>query len=132
MAYLNSVSIIGNLGHDARYSVSQTSGMKKATLSVAVTKRYRDNKGEEKENTNWFPVVAFGKLADVINQLALKKGTCVYVGGEMNFRTYDDENGNKKQVYELVASTIQVLSQKAQQVQEQTQAGVTADEDLPF
>lgn len=133
MAYLNQVSIIGNLGHSPKFG-KLPSGTSKATFSVAVTKRYKDNNGETKEQTNWFPVVAFGKLADTIERLQIHHGTCVYVGGEMNFRTTEDENGNKKFFAELMASSLQILTPRAQQAQEQAQAKreETEDDDLPF
>ena len=131
MAYLNSVSIIGNLGHDARYSVSQTTGMKKATFSVAGTERCKTN-GETVENTQWFNVVAFGKLADICEKLSLTKGTCVYVGGKMTLRVYEDSDGTKKNVAELVASTLQILTPRAQKAQEEAQGETNEDDDLPF
>lgn len=134
MAYLNIISIIGNLGHECKISVGRTNGNKKASLNVACSERYKDANGEVKENTQWFNVVAYGKLADVCERLSLQRGTCVYVGGKMTFRTYTKEDGTKKDIAELVASTIQILSPKAQQAQESAQRETeeTADDDLPF
>ena len=134
MPYLNSISIIGNLGRDVKFGKSQATGMSKATMSVACSRRYKDNNGETKEQTTWFPVVAFGKLADTIDKLQLKKGTCVYVGGEMRFRTYEKDDGTKESVAELLASSLQVLTPRAQQAMEQAQQerAESSEEDLPF
>lgn len=131
MAYLNSISIIGNLGHDAKIYVGNTNGIKKASFSVACTERYKKN-GENVENTHWFNVVAFGKLAETIEKLSLTKGTCVYVGGKMTFRVYEKEDGTKKDIAELVASTLQILTPRAQKAQEEAQGEVSDADDLPF
>lgn len=109
MAYLNRCEIIGNLGHEPKITISQATGRKKATLSVAVTERYKDANGETKENTNWFSVAIWGKLADLVEGWNLEKGTSVYVSGKINFRTTQDENGNNRYFTELVADQLQLL-----------------------
>ncbi|MBO7513764.1 MAG: single-stranded DNA-binding protein [Fibrobacter sp.] len=133
MAYLNSISIIGNLGKDANIAFS-TSGRKCAKFPVACTERYTDGNGEKKERTEWFNIVCWGSLADVMERLSVKKGTCVYVGGKMTFRTYEDNNGNKKSVAELVASSVQILNARARAEQEgeEERRAQGESEDLPF
>lgn len=107
MAYLNRTEIIGHLGKtpDVRNN-GQTS---KATFSVAVTERYK-SRGEENENTNWFNVVFWGKMAEVIDRLNVEKGTLVYVSGKMNFRQYTKESGEKVNIAELMGDGFQILS----------------------
>lgn len=140
MAYLNRSEIIGNTGKPATI-VHLQSGSTKASLSVAVTKKYRDKAGELKEQTNWFNVVAFGKLAESIEKLAIQKGACVFVAGEMNFRNYNDPDGVARSIAELSADTVQLLTPRsAQQQQAPAQnygsmgpSGNTGDDDdLPF
>lgn len=139
MAYLNRSEIIGNTGKPATI-VHLQSGSTKASLSVAVTKKYRDKNGEQKEQTNWFNVVAFGKLAENIEKLAIQKGACVFVAGEMNFRNYTDQDGNPKTIAELNADALQLLTPRTANLFSQTtpageNTNANADEDpddLPF
>lgn len=109
MAYLNKCMIIGNLGKDPTTAYN-TSGRAKCTLSVAVTERYKDSNGEPKEYTNWFNVVFWGGMADTIKRLDLKKGTSVFVSGKISFRSYQDQDGNKCYVTELLADNLQILT----------------------
>lgn len=111
MAYLNKCMIIGNLGKDPVLGYN-TSGRAKCSLSVAVTERYRDNNGEQKENTNWFNVVFWGKQAETLKNLGIQKGTCVFVAGKMTFRTYQDQDGQNRFIAELVGENLQILTPK--------------------
>ena len=109
MAYLNKCMIIGNLGKDPTIGYN-TSGRAKCSLSVAVTERYKDNNGEQKEITNWFNVVFWGGMAETIKRLDIKKGTSVFVSGKMSFRSFQDQDGQTKYVSELVADNLQILT----------------------
>ena len=143
MAYLNRSEIIGNTGKPATI-VHLQSGSTKVSLSVAVTKKYRDKNGEQKEQTNWFNVVAFGKLAETIEKLAIQKGACVFVAGEMNFRNYTDQDGNARSIAELNADSIQLLTPRnsiaagtpyasqPEQQQGEPADNFEGDDDLPF
>lgn len=134
MAYLNRTEIIGHLGKtpDVRNN-GQTS---KATLSVAVSERYRDRNGETKETTNWFTCVFFGRMAEVIERLNVEKGTLVYVSGKMNFRQYVKESGEKVNIAELMGDGFQILSARRSDGSLQPTANAPtaeAEEDeLPF
>lgn len=142
MAYLNRCEIIGNLGKDA-VVVRLQSGNTKVSLSVACSKKYTDRNGEQKEQTNWFNVVVWGKLAEAMERLAPKKGSTVYIAGEMNFRNYTDQDGVARSIAELSAETVQLLTPRNSQ-QQQQQAPVqnygamgqsgnpSDDDDLPF
>lgn len=118
MAYLNKCMIIGNLGKDPVLGYN-TSGRAKCSLSVAVTERYKDANGEQKETTNWFNVVFWGGMAETIKRLDLKKGTSVFVAGKMTFRTYQDQDGLNRFIAELVGENLQILTQR-QQIQQNT------------
>lgn len=109
MAYLNRTEIIGNTGKPATV-VTIPSGGQKALFSVAVSKKYRDKNGELKENTNWFNVVCFGKLAENVAKLNIGKGISLFVSGEMNFRNYIDQDGQQKSIAELQADAVQILT----------------------
>lgn len=134
MAYLNRTEIIGHLGKtpDVRNN-GQTS---KATLSVAVSERYRDRNGETKETTNWFTCVFFGKMAEVIDRLNVEKGTLVYVSGKMNFRQYTKESGEKVNIAELMGDGFQILSARRSdgsiQPTANAQTAEAEEDELPF
>ena len=114
MAYLNKVMLIGNIGKDPEIRMSQQSGRKCATFSLATSKRYRDNNGEQKELTTWHNIVGWGKTADIIEQLRLSKGMSLYVEGEITNRSWTDQSGAKRYVTEINISTFQILTQRNQ------------------
>ena len=134
MAYLNRTEIIGHLGHSP--IVKDNGTMKKATFSVAVAERYKDRNGETKENTNWFNVVFFGKMADVIDRMNVEHGTLVYVSGKMNFRQYVKESGEKVNIAELFGDGFQILSARRSDGSIQPTANaptaVAEEDELPF
>ena len=142
MAYLNRIEIIGNLGKDA-VVVHLQSGSTKVSLSVACSKNYADRSGDRKEQTNWFNVVVWGKLAETMERIAPKKGSTVYVAGEMNFRNYTDQDGVARSIAELSAETVQLLTPRNAQPQQQQapaqnygsmgpSGNIADDDDLPF
>lgn len=108
MAYLNRCMFIGNVGKEPQIRVTSKGG-NVASFSIAVSKRYRDNNGEQKEITNWVNCTAFGKLAGLVESL-VTRGTQVYVEGDYNVSSYTDDSGNKKSVTGINVVTLQVLS----------------------
>lgn len=108
MAYLNRCMFIGNVGRDPQIRTTGNGG-KVASFSIAVSKRYRDNNGEQKEITNWVNCTAFGKLSDVVENL-VSRGSQLYVEGEYNVSNFTDSSGNKKSVTGINVVTLQVLS----------------------
>lgn len=123
MAYLNKVMLIGNIGKDPEIRLSQSTGRKCATFSLATSKRYRDANGEQREQTTWHNIVAWGKIADTIEQLQLAKGTNLYVEGEIANRTWTDQAGAKRYVTEINISTFQILTPRNQQPNHYAQQG---------
>lgn len=107
MAGVNKVILIGNLGKDPelRYTPG---GQATASFSLATTERWNDKNGQKRERTEWHNIVAWGKLAELVNQY-LKKGRSAYVEGRINYRSWDDRDGNKKYRTEIVANQIQFL-----------------------
>lgn len=145
MPYLNKVMLIGNIGKDPEFAVTP-SGRKRVTFSLATSKRYRDNNGETKEETQWHNVVGWGKTADIIEQLGVRKGTTLYVEGDIVYRAWE-KDGQKRYATDINMSTFQVLTPKTFQqggAQSPTNAGakdpqklaetqeVSEDDDLPF
>ena len=111
MAYLNKVQLIGNLGKDPEIRVNQASGKKVVSFSLATSRRYRDNNGEQKEDTQWHNIVGWGKIADVVEQLQIRKGTSLYVEGRLTNRSWTDQaSGQKRYVTEVALDTFQILT----------------------
>lgn len=111
MAYLNKVMLIGNLGKDPEIRVSPQTGKKAVSFSIATSRRYRDNNGEQKEDTQWHNIVGWGKVADVVEQLGIHKGTSLYVEGRLTNRSWTDQaSGQKRYVTEVALDTFQLLT----------------------
>jgi len=116
MAYLNKVMLIGNLGKDPEIRVNQASGKKVVSFSLATSRRYRDNNGEQKEDTQWHNIVGWGKIADVVEQLQVRKGTTLYVEGRLTNRSWTDQaSGQKRYVTEVALDTFQLLTPRGTQ-----------------
>ena len=99
---VNKVILLGNLGRDPEIR-SMQSGKKMASFSIATSKRWKDrNTQEQKENTSWHNIVVFNEgLVDVIEKY-IKKGSKIYVEGELSTRKYQDNVGNDKYTTEVV------------------------------
>ncbi len=111
MAYLNKVMLIGNLGKAPEIRVSQIGGRKSVSFSLATSHRYRDNNGEQKEDTQWHNIVGWGKVADVVEQLGIHKGTSLYVEGRLTNRSWTDQaSGQKRYVTEVLLDSFQILT----------------------
>lgn len=112
---INKVILIGNVGQDPeiRYTGDVNNGTKVATFRLATTERYRDRAGNLQEHTEWHSIVVWRNTADVVEKY-VKKGTQVYIEGRLRSRSWDDQNGNKRYVTEIVADTLQLLGRKAE------------------
>ena len=99
---VNKVILLGNLGRDPEIR-SMQSGSKMANFSIATSKRWKDrNTQEQKEATSWHNIVVFNEgLVDVIEKY-VKKGSKIYVEGELSTRKYQDKDGNDKYTTEVV------------------------------
>ncbi|MBM3515786.1 MAG: single-stranded DNA-binding protein [Alphaproteobacteria bacterium] len=98
---VNKVILIGNLGKDPEVRTMQN-GNKVANLSLATSESWRDKaSGERKEKTEWHRVVIFGRLAEIAEQY-LKKGSKVYVCGQLQTRKWQDKDGQDKYSTEIV------------------------------
>lgn len=102
--------LIGHLGADPelRYTPS---GIPVATFRIATNETWRDADGNLQERTEWHTIVVWRKLAELTNDL-LKKGSRVYVEGRIQSRSYEDRNGIRRTVTEIVADDIILLDPK--------------------
>ncbi len=107
MAGVNKVILIGNLGKDPELRRT-TNGTSIASFPLATTERYNNKNGERQDRTEWHNIVAWGKLAELVNQY-LKKGRSAYIEGRITTRSWDDKDGNKRYKTEIVANQIQFL-----------------------
>lgn len=127
MAGLNKVMIIGYLGRDPemRYTPNGTAV---TSFPVAVTRRWSSSEGQPQEETEWFNVVAWNKLAESCNQ-SLAKGRMVYVEGRLRTRSWDGQDGQKHYRTEVYATTVQFLDSRSR-TQEPGVPVRAADDDL--
>ena len=102
MSSVNKVILLGNLGRDPDIR-SMQSGKKMAAFSIATSKKWKDKSTQEqRESTSWHNIVVFNEgLVDVIEKY-VKKGTKLYVEGELNTRKYQDKDGNDRYTTEVV------------------------------
>ena len=107
-AMKNRVQLIGNVGNDPEIKTLE-SGKKLAHLTIATNDKYTNDKGEKVEQTEWHRVTAWGKTAEIIEKYVVK-GKEVAVEGKLTHRNYDDKNGEKRYVTEVVVSEILLLS----------------------
>ena len=105
---LNKVMLIGNLGKDPEMKYTP-SGMPVTTFSVAVSRSWRTPEGENREETEWFRVVAWQKLAETCNEY-LRKGMRVYIEGRLQTRKWTDQQGQERYTTEVVANEMVMLS----------------------
>lgn len=114
MAGLNKVMIIGNLGRDPEMRYTPN-GSPVTNFSVAVTRRWKTAEGEQKEETEWFNVECWSKLAEIANQY-LAKGKQVYIEGRLRTHSWEDQQtGEKKYRTQVVANEMVMLGQRGDQ-----------------
>lgn len=104
----NSVQLIGHVGQEPEIK-NLEAGKKLANLTIATNESYKNAKGEKVEKTEWHRVTAWGKTAEIIEKY-VTKGKEVAVDGKLTYRSYDDKDGNKRYVTEVVVNEILLLS----------------------
>jgi single-strand DNA-binding protein len=110
MKGLNKVMLIGNLGKDPEVQTLE-GNIKVARFSLATTESYKDDKGQTHTNTEWHTVVVWRGLADLAEKY-MRKGSTVYIEGKNKTRSYDDKQGTKRYVTEVVGDQIVLLDKK--------------------
>jgi single-strand DNA-binding protein len=104
---INKVILIGNLGKDPEI-MRLESGVKKASFSLATTEVYRNKEGAKTEHTEWHNIVLWRGLAEVAESY-LKKGNTVYIEGRIRRRDYEDKEGQKKSIFEILGDSMTML-----------------------
>lgn len=112
MSSLNKVMLIGNLGKDpeVRYTPE---GTMVATFSLATGETWTDKSGSRQERTEWHNIVAWTKLAELAKRY-LSKGRQVYIEGRIRTREYNDRDGHKQRITEVIATQIVLLGSRPQ------------------
>lgn len=110
MSSLNKVQLIGNTGNDPEVRTLE-SGKKVASFSLATTEHWKDKAGEKHSDTEWHNIVLWSPLAEIVEKY-VKKGTKIYIEGKNKTRNWEDKEGNKKYVTEVVGRDLILLGEK--------------------
>lgn len=139
---INKVILVGTLGRDPEVRHMQNGGAV-ANLSLATSEAWKDkNTGQKQERTDWHKVVIFGKLAEIAGQY-LRKGSLVYIEGQLQTRKWTDQSGQDRYTTEVVVNiggVMQMLDKKGdnqgqQSAQKSTDQAVfesEMDDGIPF
>lgn len=141
---LNKCLILGNVGNDPEVRTTG-GGTKVAEFSVATNRKWTDRSGQAQEKTEWHRVIAWTALADIAEQY-LKKGDRVYVEGEIQYRSYENKEGQTVYVTEINARDLIMLGGRDGEARKPAAATASApasyddfqppslddDSDLPF
>jgi single-strand DNA-binding protein len=111
MLTLNKVMIIGNVGTEPEMRFTPN-GNPVTSFRVATNRVYTTPDGERKQETEWFTVVAWNRLAENCNQF-LTKGQRVYAEGRLHTRTWEGQDGQKRSRSEVVANRVLFLDRQA-------------------
>lgn len=140
---VNKAILVGSVGRDPEVRVSNDA--KVATFTLATNERYKDRNGEYQTTTDWHTIVCWRATAEVVEKY-VKKGMQLYVEGKIKTRSWEDQNGNKRYVTEIIADNVQMLGKKednaaqsqqrfdphAAQTTPMTMPNEVDDSDLPF
>jgi single-strand DNA-binding protein len=135
MASLNKIMIIGNIGSDPEMRFTPN-GNPVTSFRVATNWVRNTPEGERKEETEWFTVVAWGKLAEQCNQF-LTKGRRVYAEGRLRTHSWEGQDGKLRYRSEVVANRVLFLDRRAaaplsEEKVDEAGAGESEPEDVPF
>ena len=106
----NKVQLIGNVGNEPEIT-NLESGKKVAKFSIATNEFYKDSKGEKQQDTQWHNIVAWGKIAEIVEKY-VGKGKEVALEGKLTSRSYETKEGEKRYVTEVVVDEILLLGIK--------------------
>jgi len=106
-ALKNKVQLIGNLGSDPEIK-ELDNGSKLAKFSLATNDKYKNSKGDKVEETQWHNLVAWGKVAEIVEQFT-SKGKQIAIEGKLMYNTYEDKEGVKRYSAEIKVNEILLL-----------------------
>ncbi len=128
---LNKIMLIGNLGRDPELNVT-SDGTAVTKFSLAVSRTYKTASGERRDETEWFNIVTWRRLAETCERY-LHKGSKVYIEGRLTQRKYTDKEGAQRTSVEVIASDMEMLTPKsASSGSEGYAAGSSDDRGDPF
>lgn len=138
MAGVNKVILVGNLGKDPEIKYLE-GNIARASFTLATTEAFKDKAGNRIEQTEWHNIVMWRTNAQNAEKL-LKKGSQIYLEGKIQTRQWNDKDGYKKSVTEIVADTFKILQRREPQSNTGSQGGFDSDvnfddlntKDLPF
>jgi single-strand DNA-binding protein len=128
MRGMNKVILVGNTGKEPEVK-TLADGTPVAKITLATTEMYRMKDGSMQSKTEWHPVIAWRGLANIISQY-VHKGSLLYVEGRLRHRQYEDKEGQKKYVTEVVADELIMLDKKEKT--DPADSGTEGDEPHPF
>nr|WP_303328167.1 single-stranded DNA-binding protein [uncultured Butyricimonas sp.] len=129
---VNKVILVGTVGKDPE--VRNTQNNKVATFSLATNESYKDKNGEKKIVTEWHNVVIWGKLAETVEKY-VKKGNHLYLEGKLSSRSWEDQNGTKRYITEVIVHSMTMLPsarKSGEDRQGSSQETFSNNDDLPF
>ncbi len=109
---INKVILLGNVGRDPEVRYLDN-GVVVTKFPLATSETYTNKSGDKVTNTEWHNVVLWRKLAEVAEKW-VKKGTPLYIEGKIRSRSYEDKDGNKRYITEIVADNMQMLGRKSE------------------
>jgi len=126
----NKIILVGNLGRDPELRYSQ-SGTPICSFSLATSERRKDASGQYLEETTWFRVTAWQKMAETASQY-MQKGRPVYVEGRLRTSEYTDKEGKSRHNLEVTATDIKFIGGSNLSSESRTEPQSTDTEDVPF
>ena len=138
----NKMIVVGNVGSDSEMRYLE-SGTAVTSFTLATNRRYRTSSGEQREETEWFTVTAWGRLAETVNQY-VNKGMKIYAEGRLKSSTWEGNDGQTRFRNEITATDIVFLdsrgagssspnpannTEEASQVQTQTPPSSSSEDD---
>jgi single-strand DNA-binding protein len=103
----NTVQLIGNVGNDPEIK-NFDGGKKLVNFTLATNESYKNDKGEKVEETQWHRLAAWGKTAEIIEKF-VTKGKEIAIEGKLTHRTYDDKNGERRYITEVIVNDVLLL-----------------------
>jgi single-strand DNA-binding protein len=107
---VNKAILVGNVGKDPEVRHLE-GGISVARFTLATSETYKNKAGEQVKNTEWHNIVAWRQLADLAEKY-IRKGSQIYIEGKITNRQYDDKDGIKRYINEIVADNIRLLGKK--------------------
>ena len=133
---VNKVILVGRLGSDPQLKYTP-SGRANVSFNVATNAVWKDQDGNQQERTDWHRIVAWGKLAEIMGEY-LKKGSKCYLEGRLQTRNYDDKDGVKRYITEVIVDSMEMLDSKggngsgSDSAPPEPMADIEPADDLPF